>query len=293
MSRFADSHPIVSAAYFLSILIFIMFTSNPVLLVMGLVGAVVYCIVLEHIQTFIKSIGIYAILFIMIALTNPLFSHNGVTPLFFINGNAVTLEAILYGIDIATMLIAVMLWFRCFNNVMTSDKLLFIMGGLSPKIALVVSSALRFIPLFKAQSKKIRQTQKAMGLFTSDSWIHRIRGNIRIFSALVTWSLENAIDTGSSMRGRGYSLKGKSHFSMFRFRCSDVIMMILIIVLDAVVATIMLTGRLDFAFYPSVTILKQDIYFYVAIIAFFALAFLPVILEMKEKLLWTYYKSKI
>ena len=43
-------------------------------------------------------IGFYVPLFLLVAVTNPLFSHNGVTPLFFLNGNPVTLEALLYGV---------------------------------------------------------------------------------------------------------------------------------------------------------------------------------------------------
>lgn len=69
------------------------------------------------------------------------------------NGNPITLEAILYGVFIGAMLIAVMYWFSCFNYIMTSDKLL-LLGNVSPKISLVISSALRFIPLLKVQAKE-------------------------------------------------------------------------------------------------------------------------------------------
>lgn len=55
------------------------------------------------------------------------------TPLFFLNGNAVTLEAILYGLDIAVMLVAVMYWFKCYNHIMTSEKVLFLFGRAIPK----------------------------------------------------------------------------------------------------------------------------------------------------------------
>ena len=42
------------------------------------------------------------------------------------NGNAVTAEALLCGVSLGITLVAALVWFRCFNAVMTSDKLLFL-----------------------------------------------------------------------------------------------------------------------------------------------------------------------
>lgn len=91
-------------------------------------------------------------MFLLVAVTNPLFSHNGVTPLFYLNGNPVTLEAFVYGAAIAVMVVGVMLWCRCYSAVMTSDKFLYLFGRAIPKLALVLSMALRFIPMFKRGS---------------------------------------------------------------------------------------------------------------------------------------------
>lgn len=82
------------------------------------------------------NIGFYVPLFLMVAVTNPLFSHNGVTPLFFLNGNPVTLEAFIYGIAIAVMVIAIIMWCKCCSEVMTSDKLLYLFGRVIPKLSL-------------------------------------------------------------------------------------------------------------------------------------------------------------
>ncbi len=293
MNRFNLCHPAVSALYFLSVLFITMFTTNPVLLLLAISGGIIFCATMESGRVFWKNFAFYLFLFVVIAVTNPLFSHNGVTPLFFLNGNPVTLEAVLYGLDIATMLIAVMYWFKCFNQIMTSDKLLFLFGKVSPKISLVLSSALRFIPLLRVQSKKIRQTQMAMGLFSSDSWTDKLRGTMRVFSSLISWALENAIDTGSSMKARGYGLKGRSHYAIFKFTSTDAILLIIIGILDIIVLLSLATGKLDYSFYPKVSALEFEISVLPAYVAFGMLAFLPVILEAKEKIQWTYYKSKI
>lgn len=290
---FSSFHPITGALYFLSVLVITMFSSNPILLVIALIGGILFFIKSEGLACCLKEFRFYLILFILISISNPLFSHNGATPLFFLNGNPVTLEAVLYGVNIAVMLLAVIYWFKCFNLVMTEDKILYLFGKISPKVALLLSSALRFIPLLKTQAARIRMAQKSMGLFASDTWTDRLKGTVRVYSALITWALENAIDTGSSMKARGYGLKGRKHYSLFRFRSADALFIFIIIFLDIVIFFMMTGGGLDFSFYPSISQPAPTVYSFSAIAAFTALSLLPFILEVKESLQWTYYKSKI
>ncbi len=293
MNAFSSYHPAVLLLYFAEVLLLTMFTVNPILLTAALLGSVCFCTLLERFRDFWRNMAFYIPLFFMIAITNPLFSHNGVTPLFFLNGNPVTLEAILYGIDIAAMLVAVIYWFKCYNHIMTSDKLLFLFGKMSPKLSLLLSSALRFIPLFKRQIEKIRQAQKAMGLYSSKSYVDRLRGAFRVFSAMLTWSLENAIDTGASMKARGYGLRGRSHFALFCFTVRDGIMTGTILFLGVCTSFGVLIKSDSFTFYPRISELKIDAYAITGYIAFGALCFLPFIIEIWENLRWKYYISKI
>ena len=41
-----------------------------------------------------------------------------------------------------------------------------------------------------------------MGLYSSESIADRLKGSLRVYSALLTWALENAVDTAASMKGR-------------------------------------------------------------------------------------------
>ena len=250
MNAFSSYHPAVLLLYFAAVLLVAMFTQNPVLLCLALLGGVSFCTLLERPRDFLHNIAFYFPLFLMIAVTNPLFSHNGVTPLF---GNPVTLEAILYGLDIAVMLVAVMYWFKCYNHIMTSEKILFLFGRMIPKLSLLLSTALRFVPLFKAQIKKIHQAQKAMGLYTGSSYVDKLRSAVRVFSAMLTWSLENAIDTGDSMKARGYGLKGRSHFTLFRFTARDGLLLGGALLLMVLVLLGLMLKEIAFSFYPRLT----------------------------------------
>lgn len=293
MKYFDKVHPAVAASYFLSVLLISVFAASPILPISALLGGIAFYLTLNRGKRIRRDIITDILLFLLVAASNPLFVHNGVTPLFFLNGKAVTLEAALGGVGIAVMLLSAVYWFRCFNIIMTSDKLLFLFGKLSPKAALLLSSALRFVPTLKSQAQKIRSAQTTMGVYASDSLSDRLKAAMRTYSALITWSLENAVDTGSSMKSRGYGLKGRTHFSLFRFRRSDLILLAAIAVADTAVVAAMASGRLDFEFYPRIAVGVTDFWTAFGIAAFCILSFLPFILEIKEELQWRYYRSKI
>ena len=94
--------------------------------------------------------------FLLIACINPAFNHYGVTELFRLKTGPVTLEAIVYGLVLAFVLYISVLWFSSFHEIMTTDRFVYLFGKLSPDISLVLSMAMRFVPRFTKQLKKIR-----------------------------------------------------------------------------------------------------------------------------------------
>lgn len=293
MKAFGSYHPTLLMIYFISLLLIAVTIVNPVMVIMALSGGICFCSIMDRPKEILNNFLFYIPLFFMIAIINPLLSHNGVTPLFFLNGNPVTLEAILYGLDIAVIIVAVMYWFKCYNRIMTSEKILYMFGKIIPKLSLFLSVILRFIPLFKSQIKKVNEAQKSMGLYSSKSYVDKIRSSIRVFSAILMWSIENAADTGTSMKARGYGLKGRSHFSMFHFSLQDSILMIFIIADLAIVILAMVFNATEFYFYPFITAIPNTPFAWIAYILFGILCFLPFMIEVKENLKWKYYVSKI
>ena len=129
MKAFAHYHPVVLLVYFSAVLLVAMFAANPVLESSALLGGALFCLMLQRRGEIAGNVGFYVPLFLMVAVTNPLFSHNGVTPLFFLNGNPVTLEAFVYGLFIAVMVVGVMLWSKCCGECITEDKFLYLYAG--------------------------------------------------------------------------------------------------------------------------------------------------------------------
>jgi hypothetical protein len=101
-----------------------MYVWNPVIQLTALLGGIMFSLMLVRKKAILSDMGFYLPLFLLVAVTNPLFSHNGVTPLFFMNGNPVTLEAVVYGVFISVMVVGVLFWCKCYNEIMTEDKFL-------------------------------------------------------------------------------------------------------------------------------------------------------------------------
>ena len=133
-------------AYFAALLLIAMFSASPVIVLLALAGALGFAATMTTWREKCADLTFYLPLLLLVTITNPLFSHNGVTPLFFLNGRAVTLEAIVYGAGLGVTLWAVLLWCRCWSRIMTSENVLYLFGRAIPKLSLVLSMALRYDP---------------------------------------------------------------------------------------------------------------------------------------------------
>lgn len=289
MKSFSEYNPITVALWYAAVILPAMFILHPALTALSIVGSVL----LHTVRT--KSLRgnlIYFILFFAIALLNPFFYHNGVTILFFVNDNPITLEALLYGFTASAMIISVIYWFRSFSAMMTSDRLLYVFGSASPKLALILSMALRYVPLFSLQIKKVNDSQKALGLYREDNAIDALRGRVRVFSILVTWALENGVTTADSMTARGYGVGRRTYFSIYRFTRSDGILLAVTLVLEGLLLAGAALDALKFSFYPAMTASWSPMTA-VSLAAYTALALLPTIHRVTEEFAWKRLLSRV
>ncbi|MCC5909119.1 MAG: energy-coupling factor transporter transmembrane protein EcfT [Clostridiaceae bacterium] len=272
-----------------------MFFMHPILQGIALISAFTYSIVLKG-RVALKFNLLYMLpMLLFMAILNPTFNHAGVTILFYLrSGNPVTLESIAYGIAAAFMFITVILWFSCYNTVMTSDKFIYLFGKMIPALSLILSMILRFVPRYKEQIKVISNAQKCIGRDISQgNIIQRARNGIKILSIMTTWALENAIETADSMKSRGYGLSGRTSFSIFRFDYRDKIAFTLIIVLLFIVLLGATMGENTIRFFPSIKIQEITVFSIVVYTAYFLLCMMPVIINIQEAMEWRHIESKI
>ena len=83
MKAFDHYHPFVLLVYFLALLLVAMFATNPVLQLLALLGGAAFSVITTKKGERRGDFAFYLFMFFLVAVTNPLFSHNGVTPLFF------------------------------------------------------------------------------------------------------------------------------------------------------------------------------------------------------------------
>ena len=292
MRVLSDANPIATFLWLIMTAGIAMFCFNPILLGIALLGSIAYFFVRNSESSLRSQLPFWG-LFAVSALLNPLFVHNGASVLFVLNHNPITLEAFYYGLVLGAMILAVLYWFRSFQQIMTSDKLLYVFGFALPKLSLILSIALRYIPLLGEQTRRIRDAQKALGLFKDENLIDRLRGELRIFSVLVTWALENGIIAADSMTARGYSVSRRTHFALYRFRMIDAALCAACLMLGGCVIAGIATGALACSFYPRFALAENSALAISAYAAYAALAFFPSLLEVEERVRWKSLKSRI
>lgn len=292
MRKFTEYNPIVSATHCIAVTGIAMFCMDPILLSLSLVGALLFWMIQSG-GLKGKSHLYFLGLFCVVTILNPLVSHNGATVLFVMNRKPITLEALIYGMMTATMILAVLYWFRTYTEAMTSDQWLYLFGGLSPKLALILSMALRYVPLFIRQQKKVQQTQTVLGLYKEENIIDRIKGSLRVFSVMVTWALENGIVTADSMTARGYGIGKRSRYSNFRLRKGDLILLCVMVALTGITVGAVASGAIAFTVYPTFQSAEPSLWMGLGYFSYGILAILPLLVAGKEWIIWKYYVSKI
>ena len=287
MRSFHDYNPIAVAVYYLCVVTITMFSMNPVITAISLFASVLnYAL---YAKGGIKPHIFSLILFLILALINPIVNHNGATVLFYFNDRPITAEAAIYGAVAAGMAIAALYWLRLFTKAMTSDKLLYLFGRLSPNISLILSMAIRYVELLRVRWRKISLSQKALGLYDDGNLIDALRGRARVLSILITWALENGIITAESMDARGYGTGRRTSFKLFKIRSTDVLM----IAGCGILTTLGIVGltKASISYYPAITAELSEPVSIIGYLGFSLLAILPVIINTKEAIRWRYLSS--
>lgn len=295
MKEFKTYHPIVNFIYFFAVIGFSMACMNPVYLLVSIVCSFVYACMQKGTKAVKTNLIFILPMMLTTALLNPAFNHQGTVILWYLpGGNPLTLESIVYGFAAAVMLAAVINWFSCYNEIMTSDKFIYLFGRIIPSMSLILSMTLRFVPEFSNQLRCTANAQKCIGRDISQgSIIKRAKSGLSVLSAMITWALERSIETADSMKSRGYGLSARTAFSIFKFDRRDLKTLVCIVVLSAVVLAGRITGYADFTYFPSMEWGEINLYSILSVVSYLMLCLVPIVIELWEERKWKYIKSKI
>ena len=290
---FSSYHPAVNFLYFGLVLFFTMCFLHPACLLLSLAAALRYAVCLNGRRAVRRSLRYLLPAALLAALVNPAFNHQGATILTYLpSGNPLTLESIAYGLAAAALLSAVVTWFSCYTAVMTSDKFVYLFGRVIPALSLVLSMALRFVPRFQVQARAVSQAQRCVGRDVSDgSLLQRLRNGVTILSILLTWCLENALETADSMKSRGYGLPGRTAFSIYRLDDRDQAALWWLGALGGYILSMWGAGGFACRYFPTFRLAPRDGWSLSGLLAFGLLCLTPVIIDRREDRQWTRLRS--
>lgn len=292
---FSSYNPILNFTFFICAIVLGMFFVHPVFLLCSCLMSFSYYLTI-HKKKGLKFIFGLLPVFIALSAINPFFNTYGQTVIFtYFSGRPYTLEALYYGMALASMFISILCWFACYNSVMTSDKFLYIFGKFIPSISLILTMVLRLVPRFEQKIVQIANARKCVGKSAENGTNRqKAESGLALLSIVTSWALEGSIITADSMRSRGYGSGKRTNFAIYRFDIRDKIMIIVMTSLVFIVAICGAMGGVKATYTPDMYISPMsNIYSLVGAIAYILFLSIPTFLNLKEALIWHFLRSRI
>ena len=289
---FSRCHPAVNFLYFVLVICFGVTIQHPAYLAAGLFGAAIYYLLLKGPSGIRFLLGLLPLL-LLVALVNPIINTRGQRVLLELFGRPYTFEALVYGIAVGAMLGIMLIWFGCYNVVMSGDKFTSLFGSLIPSLSLLLVMVLRLVPALMKKAAQISGARRCIGKAAGEKTKEKLTDGMGILSALVSWALEGSIVTGDSMRSRGYGTGKRSSFMIYKMTGQDWCLLVLMLTLSAFILFSAALGGTQAEFMPSFFIAPLAGFSRLGFLCYCLLLLLPTGLHAKEVLQWHISRSKI
>lgn len=287
---FSKCHPAVNFFFFVGAIGGGMLIQHPAYLMAGVVSGGIYYLLLNGRRGWKLILGLVP-LFLLLTVINPLFNTYGRTELWRVLGRPYTLEALLYGAAVAAVFVQMLLWFGCYNKVLTSDKFTSLFGNFIPAISLLLVMVLRMVPNLLRKAKQLSGARAAIGKGVGDtaSKKEKLKQGMTVLGALTSWALEGSIVTGDAMRARGYGTAKRASFMIYRMTARDWALLAAMVPLLVLVIAAACLGQLNAVFTPDYSVASLSW----GILPYTAFMLIPVGLHLKEALQWRICRSRI
>ena len=283
---FEKSHPAVNFIFFFAVIAGTILFQHPVFLLISFACAYLYSV---------KRNGWKAVVFNSLllplaaafALYYSSYNHFGITVLQQnMIGNNITLESLVYGFVLGITVAGVLIWFSCVFRIFTTDKVVYLFGKLSPRLSLFLAILLRMVPRIKKEAKRINTAQRGIGRgINQGNLFRRVHNGIRIFSMLITWTIDSLTVASESMRSRGSSLRGRTAFSIYRFDNRDRAFVVSLFLCLTVTWMAVILKQTDALYDPRIVMPSVTAGSYVLYACYAVFCLMPLGLE-----LWTEYQ---
>lgn len=259
-------HPFPIFLCFLSLILLLVLIPHPIITFLSLVISGIFLILSKQLKgySFIYSF----ILYILIILINPVFVTKGATVLFYFFGAPYTLEALVYGIVFANMVMSLLWWSLIFRSFLTSDHIIYLFSKPFKVLGLMIAVVFRLIPKFKKQMQDILLYQKKY------SNARPLKKGLDALLISITWAFESSLTMVDSMSARGYQSK-RTHFHLFHFNFHDLKLCILIVFIDLWMLAYYFKDFSNYYFYPKIKPISLDCWSLISYLMMTLLMVLP------------------
>ena len=287
---FSKCHPAVNFLFFAGAIGTSVLIQHPMYLLVGILTGATYYLLLNGRKGWKMLLGM-AILFLFLMAINPLFNTFGETPLCYLFGRPYTIEALRYGAVLGGVFVTMLIWFGCYNKVLTSDKFTSLFGNLIPAISLLLVMVFRMVPNLMRKAAQFAGARKSIGKGAGENAAtkEKLSDGMTVLGALTSWALEGSVVTGDSMRSRGYGTAKRSSFMIYRLGITDWTLLIVIPSLLALVIAAACLGQMAATYMPE---------FYISppswgVVPYGIYLLIPIALHTKEAIQWHISRSKI
>lgn len=293
--RFAEYHPVINFTFFIVAIVCGMILLHPAFLAVSLFLSALYYLTVRGKQGWKFVLGMLPLL-LALSLLNPLFNTYGEHVLFcYAGGRPYTLEALGYGAALGAMMISVLMWFACYNAVMTSDKFLYLFGKMAPSVTLILTMVLRLVPSYNKKAAQLNAARRCIGKGTDTrEKKERMEHGMVLLSALTSWALEGSVVTADSMRSRGYGCGKRTTFSIYRLEGRDKLLLTGMLLLTMGVVFCGVHGAASVTYTPVFAVSGwQNHYTKAGLICYAAFLTVPSAVNIWEEARWLNLRSKI
>lgn len=287
---FSKRHPAVNFVFFLGVILGAALIQHPAYVLAGFATGTIYYLMLNGSKG-LKFLLLLLPIFVFVAAINPLFNTDGEKVLCHVFGRPYTWEALIYGAALSGMIVVMLLWFGCYNKVLTGDKFTSLFGNLIPAISLLLVMVFRMVPNFIRKARQLAGARKSIGKGAGENATakEKVTDGLTLLGALTAWALEGSVVTGDSMRARGYGTAKRSSFMIYRMTFSDWLLIAVMALLLGLTMAAAGLGQMTAAFTPVMEIAPMSW----GLICYTLFLMIPILYYWKEAAQWYISRSKI
>lgn len=228
---FHSFHPFVLLLYYVIVISGFMLYQHPIYLFVASIVVLFINLLLDRGEQLKKWRWPIILMGLATLVLVPFFNRRGMIVAFYIGDFPVKLESLYLGVMVAFTLLCILMIFITFNQVVTPNKFVYLFHRIFPQWALLLMLSMRFVPLLQRRLIEMKDVQELKGLSLKEGTLkQRIKNGMLLLQALITWSMEESIQTADSMTARGYGRKKRSKYSPYSMKTRDWVSLIFLII---------------------------------------------------------------